>query len=206
MYFLSSGVKGLKKKLSEISGKVLILTLSLPRVINFQFPLQLTRNITSHSMENLAFHSLLKRMMIILPILALFELGSERVNDTPGQLDLEKPDPWIYFHCSLSPITQLEQVGAVCGLLPDMNPSEVELQAVCLLMNGIGKTQEEGEPGTTIICRTHTTQYFVLGNVQNNIGSVCWNVSGEIGPSSPSRKLQSALSSKQLFQSLYLVI
>ena len=29
-------------------------TLSLPRVVNFKFPLHLTRNITSHSMENLA--------------------------------------------------------------------------------------------------------------------------------------------------------
>ena len=54
----------------------------------------LTRNITSHSMENLAFHSFLRLKMIILPILTislihlslkgwenvLFELGSERVN------------------------------------------------------------------------------------------------------------------------------
>ena len=32
------------------------LTLSLPRVINFEFPL----NIASHSMENLTFHSLLR--------------------------------------------------------------------------------------------------------------------------------------------------
>ena len=36
------------------------LTLSLPRVINIKFPCSLTRNITSHSMENLAFHSLLR--------------------------------------------------------------------------------------------------------------------------------------------------
>ena len=55
----------------------------------------LTRNITSHSMKNLAFHSLLRWNMIILPILTtslhifslrgcenvLFELGSERVDD-----------------------------------------------------------------------------------------------------------------------------
>ena len=33
------------------------------------FPRSLTRNITSHSMENLAFHSPLRRKMIILPIL-----------------------------------------------------------------------------------------------------------------------------------------
>ena len=44
--------------------------LSLPRVIDLKFPLQpRTRNITSHSMENLAFHSLGKWKMIILPIL-----------------------------------------------------------------------------------------------------------------------------------------
>ena len=33
------------------------LTVSLPRVINIKCPLQLRRNITSHSMKNLAFHS-----------------------------------------------------------------------------------------------------------------------------------------------------
>ena len=57
------------------------------------FPCSLTRSITSHSMENLAFHSLRRWQMIILPILTtslihislkgwenvLFELGSERV-------------------------------------------------------------------------------------------------------------------------------
>ena len=55
------------------------------------FSYSLTRNITSHSMENLAFHSLLRWKMIMLPILMtslihlslkgweniLFELGSE---------------------------------------------------------------------------------------------------------------------------------
>ena len=54
------------------------------------FPCSLTRNITSHSMKNLAFHSLLTWKMIILPILTTFslkdlenilvEIGSERVN------------------------------------------------------------------------------------------------------------------------------
>ena len=57
------------------------------------FPCSLARNITSHSKENLAFHSLLGWKMIILPILTtsfihfslkgwenvLFDLGSERV-------------------------------------------------------------------------------------------------------------------------------
>ena len=45
------------------------LTLSLPRVINFKFPLQPHQNILSHSMKNLAFHSLLRWKMITLPIL-----------------------------------------------------------------------------------------------------------------------------------------
>ena len=43
--------------------------LSLPRVINFKFPLQPHQNITSHSMENLALHSLLRWNMIKLPII-----------------------------------------------------------------------------------------------------------------------------------------
>ena len=46
----------------------LILTLSLPRSIS-NFSCSLTRNITSDSMENLAFQSLLRWKMIILPIL-----------------------------------------------------------------------------------------------------------------------------------------
>ena len=45
------------------------LTLSLPRVINVKFLLQPHQNITSHSMKNIAFHSVLRWKMIILPIL-----------------------------------------------------------------------------------------------------------------------------------------
>ena len=59
-----------------------------------KFPCNLTRNIASYSIENLAFHSLLRWKMIILPILTtsltlfllrgwenvLFELGSNGVN------------------------------------------------------------------------------------------------------------------------------
>ena len=41
--------------------------LSLPRVIYFKFSCSRTRNVTSHSMENLAFHSLLRWKMIIIP-------------------------------------------------------------------------------------------------------------------------------------------
>ena len=37
---------------------LIFLILSLPRVVNFKFPCSLTRNITSHSVKNLAFHSL----------------------------------------------------------------------------------------------------------------------------------------------------
>ena len=47
-----------------------LLTLSLLRVIDVKFSCSLTRNITSHSMENLAFHSLLRWKMIIIQILA----------------------------------------------------------------------------------------------------------------------------------------
>ena len=41
----------------------------LPRVIDFKFPCSLTKNITSYSKENLAFHSLPRWKMIILPVL-----------------------------------------------------------------------------------------------------------------------------------------
>ena len=78
------------------SGTVLVypLTLSLPRVIKFKYlSCCLPINISPHSMENLAFLSLLRWKIIILPILTtplihfslkgwgnvLFELGSERV-------------------------------------------------------------------------------------------------------------------------------
>ena len=44
------------------------LTLWLPRVSSFKVPCSLTRNIITHSVEDLAFHSLLWRKMIILPI------------------------------------------------------------------------------------------------------------------------------------------
>ena len=53
----------------ESNSYPLILILSLPRVINFKFSCSLTSNITSHSMKNMAFHSLLRWKMIILPIL-----------------------------------------------------------------------------------------------------------------------------------------
>ena len=62
------------------------------------FPCSLTRNITSHSVENLAFHSLLRWKMIILPLLTtslihfslkglenvLFDIGCERVQKHKG--------------------------------------------------------------------------------------------------------------------------
>ena len=46
-------VLGTTKRMARI-------TLSLLRVIKSKFPCSLTRNMTSHSMENLTFHSLLK--------------------------------------------------------------------------------------------------------------------------------------------------
>ena len=47
-----------------------VLTLSLLRVINVKIPLQPHKNMTSHSMENLTFHSLLRWKVIILQTLA----------------------------------------------------------------------------------------------------------------------------------------
>ena len=58
--------KSLQWAYSEWYG---VFTLSLPRVINSNFPCSLTRNMTSHSMKNLAFHSLLRWKMVVLPIL-----------------------------------------------------------------------------------------------------------------------------------------
>ena len=59
------------------------LTLSLLRVINIKFPLQPPRNITSHSMENLTFHSLFRWEMIILQILtaSLIQLLLKRLRE-----------------------------------------------------------------------------------------------------------------------------
>ena len=47
------------------------------------FPCSLSRNITSHSMENLAFHSLLRLKMIITPILttSLIHFSLERLGE-----------------------------------------------------------------------------------------------------------------------------
>ena len=68
-------VLGLEREWMSYSSrgrKKYLLTLS-------NFPSSLTRNITSHSMETLAFHSLLRSQMIILPILTAsplrFSLG-----------------------------------------------------------------------------------------------------------------------------------
>ena len=51
------------KKINAIK-KVTILTLSLPRVINLNFPCSLTRNITSHGTMNLELHGFLRWKMI----------------------------------------------------------------------------------------------------------------------------------------------
>ena len=52
------------------------LTLSLPEWSISNFSCSLTSNITSHSMKNLAFHSLLRWKMIILPILTTYRTHS----------------------------------------------------------------------------------------------------------------------------------
>ena len=51
----------------SISHLMWTIHLSLPRVINFKFPLQPHQKYTPHSMKNLAFHSLLRLNMVILP-------------------------------------------------------------------------------------------------------------------------------------------
>ena len=71
------------------------------------FPYLFARNITSHSMKNLAFDSLLRREMIILPIFAtslircslkcwdevLFDVGVKGLNFFPSQQDVDWK-PW----------------------------------------------------------------------------------------------------------------
>ena len=81
-----------------------------------KFPCSLTRNMTSHSKENLAFHSLLRWKMILIQILTtlcifslegwenvLFKLRSERVNvatlascRTSSQKRAE--EEWLFMH------------------------------------------------------------------------------------------------------------
>ena len=62
---------------------IITLTLSLLRVINVKIPLQPHKNMTSHSMEKLTFHSLLRSKIIILQILAtsLIQLLFERLGE-----------------------------------------------------------------------------------------------------------------------------
>ena len=83
---------GLKCTLDNSTWPWFRINPSLLRANNFKLPCSLTRNITWHSMNNLAFHSSFRWKMIILPILStsrihslfgrlgLFELRSERVN------------------------------------------------------------------------------------------------------------------------------
>ena len=42
-------------------------------------------------------------------------------------------------------VFQLDDLGTLCGLMPDTAPSETELQTVCMLLSGIGKTQGDGQ-------------------------------------------------------------
>ena len=88
-----SGTPSVAVDLAQPRNSGTALTLSLPRVINFNLSCSLTRNRTSHSMKNLAFHGLLRWKMILLTNShyitkhfslggwenVLLELGSERV-------------------------------------------------------------------------------------------------------------------------------
>ena len=63
----------------------LVSTLSLPKVINVNFPVQPHQNITLHSMKKLAFHSLLRWKMIIfilpIPATSLIHFLLERLGE-----------------------------------------------------------------------------------------------------------------------------
>ena len=112
------------------------------------FPCSLTRNITSLSMENLTFHSLLRWKMIILQILATslmhflfkrlgertFELSSQSRDVRPPVRDVKKckrgQQLWC-FQCSAGAIFQTPRKCSVLlrGHL-DFSKSPVHLRAV----------------------------------------------------------------------------
>ena len=50
----------------------------------------------------------------------------------------------ILFNTGMT-LFQLDDLGTLCGLMPDMTPSEKELQIVCMLLSGVGKTQGDGK-------------------------------------------------------------
>ena len=90
-------------------GRCVSLNPSSPKSDQLQIsPCNLARNITSNSTKNVAFHSLLRWKMIILPILTnitytflvkswenvRFELGSARVN-------LYEQEDWVPFYAQL---------------------------------------------------------------------------------------------------------
>ena len=91
------------------------------------FPCSLTSNITSHSMENLAFHSLLRWKMIVLPILTtslihfferwwenvLFELGTERIKRTRKLRRRGGRQPGVYTVCCCHSLWQRENARNV---------------------------------------------------------------------------------------------
>ena len=58
-----------------------------------KFPCSLTRNMTSHSMENLTFHSLLRWKVIILQILATSLIQSPVIS-APALRERETSAPW----------------------------------------------------------------------------------------------------------------
>jgi len=54
--------------------------------------------------------------------------------------------PWKKYYINIGgTVFQLDDLGTLCGLMPDVTPSETELQTVCMLLSGIGKTQGKGK-------------------------------------------------------------
>jgi len=46
------------------------------------------------------------------------------------------------FYCAI--VFQLDHLGSLCALMPDMTQTETERQIANTLISGIGKTQDEG--------------------------------------------------------------
>ena len=128
-----------------------LLTLSLPRMINFKFFLQLHQKYHTTQCEELVFHSLLRREMIILPILitslihfslkcwenVLFDLGVVRAGGQPKPLaTYRSPAPFISFrhHCREQNLQYWEwyRICATC-ISPDSDLWYILIQTVHLV-------------------------------------------------------------------------
>ena len=66
------------------------------------FSCSLTRNITSHSMENLAFHSLLRLKNEVVPILttSLVHFSIEGWENVPFEIGIERVKARVTYHNS----------------------------------------------------------------------------------------------------------